>query len=90
MGDASFQIVTTWDNKKPSYWPVKSAGMRLQFYVADRDIYYSTFIDFKASLGEECDTDVGSSEYSYYSNSVYNELWVGPDMVKKEWWFAYK
>ena len=90
VGEAYFQIVTTWKEEKPSYWPRKNANMRLQFYVADRDIYYSTFIDFKKYVKEECTEGRSEVEYYYYSNEVLNELWVGPNMVKKENWIAQK
>ena len=90
MGEAYFQIVTTWEEEKPSYWPLKYADMRLQFYVADRDIYYSTFIDFKKYNLEECTKGELKYEYPYFGNEVLNELWVGNNMVKKEKWMARK
>ena len=100
---AMFQIVTNWDEEKPSYWPVEigenkvNFGMRLQFWVAERNIYYSTFIDFNYRYDEECDTmnkqGPGTTTYSYFSNAVLNELWVGPnptEPVKKTTWVADK
>ena len=91
MGENSFfQIVTTWDEKKPSYWPLKNANMRLQFAVTDQDIYYSTFIDFKKYIEEKCEFESRTEWYPYFSNEILNELWVGPNMVKKELWTAQK
>ena len=62
--EAWFQIVTNWGEEKPSYWPTKidgmdkregvNFGMRLQFWVAERNIYYSTFIDFNYYYDELC------------------------------------
>ena len=53
--------------------------MRLQFYVADRDVYWSTFIDFAflSETGVFCEYDETTMiRHPFINNHVYNELWV--------------